>query len=157
MGPGRLGKSQRCITLHMKKVWRFSPALIRISAGKWRNLWPNLDALIRKALEKNREQRYQHASEIRSDLEQLKRQNESGGVAASASKPRYYTTGGSDPQVKRVRLLDGSGETLGNLKDFHFASYTQIHDADTALSAAPDGPPLFLLAIPVRKRFTPFR
>jgi eukaryotic-like serine/threonine-protein kinase len=43
--------------------------------------------LINKALEKDRELRYQHASDIRTDLHRLKRDSESG-VAASPSEPR---------------------------------------------------------------------
>jgi eukaryotic-like serine/threonine-protein kinase len=54
----------------------------------------------------------------------------------------YYTTGGSDPKVKRVRLGDSAAETIGTLKGFHFAAYIQIHGADTPLSVAPDGSPL---------------
>ena len=42
---------------------------------------PALDAIIRKALEKDRDLRYQHASEIRSDLQRLKRDTESGKSA----------------------------------------------------------------------------
>jgi len=37
-----------------------------------------LEAIIRKALEKDRELRYQHASDIRTDLQRLKRDTESG-------------------------------------------------------------------------------
>jgi serine/threonine protein kinase/tetratricopeptide (TPR) repeat protein len=39
---------------------------------------PGLDDIIKKALEKDRNLRYQHASEIRSDLKRLKRDSESG-------------------------------------------------------------------------------
>ena len=39
---------------------------------------PGLDDIIKKALEKDRNLRYQHASEIRSDLKRLKRDTESG-------------------------------------------------------------------------------
>jgi Tol biopolymer transport system component len=49
---------------------------------------PRLDEIINKALEKDRELRYQHASEIRSDLKRLQRDSGSGrGVAASGSPP----------------------------------------------------------------------
>jgi serine/threonine protein kinase/tetratricopeptide (TPR) repeat protein len=39
---------------------------------------PGLDAAIRKALEKDRELRYQHASDLRADLRRLKRDTDSG-------------------------------------------------------------------------------
>jgi eukaryotic-like serine/threonine-protein kinase len=43
---------------------------------------PPLDGIIAKALEKDRSLRYQHASEIRADLQRLKRDTESGHVSA---------------------------------------------------------------------------
>jgi serine/threonine protein kinase len=53
---------------------------------------PELDAVIRKALEKDRDLRYQHASEMRTDLQRLKRDTESGRYAAvgwsGIKKPR---------------------------------------------------------------------
>jgi eukaryotic-like serine/threonine-protein kinase len=46
---------------------------------------PALDEIISKALEKDRSLRYQHASEIRADLQRLKRDSESGILAARPS------------------------------------------------------------------------
>jgi serine/threonine protein kinase/Tfp pilus assembly protein PilF len=46
---------------------------------------PDLEAVIHKALEKDRNLRYQHASEMRSDLQRLKRDTESGRYAAVSS------------------------------------------------------------------------
>jgi serine/threonine protein kinase/tetratricopeptide (TPR) repeat protein len=43
-----------------------------------REVWPRLEDIINRALEKDRELRYQHASEMRSELLRLKRDAESG-------------------------------------------------------------------------------
>ena len=45
---------------------------------------PKLEEIISKALEKDRDLRYQHASDIRTDLKRLKRDTDSGRSAASA-------------------------------------------------------------------------
>ena len=47
------------------------------------SLLPKLDDVINKALEKDRNLRYQHASEVRSDLQRLKRDTESGRATIS--------------------------------------------------------------------------
>src|SRR3989449_1921828 len=44
---------------------------------------PKLEEMITKCLEKDRNLRYQHASEIRTDLQRLKRDTESGNTAAT--------------------------------------------------------------------------
>ena len=46
---------------------------------------PKLDEIINKALEKDRNLRYQHASDMRTDLQRLKRDSESGPSAAASS------------------------------------------------------------------------
>src|SRR5262249_44071514 len=45
---------------------------------------PELERIINKCLEKDRELRYQHASDIRTDLQRLKRDSESGRSAPVA-------------------------------------------------------------------------
>src|ERR1035437_9028201 len=48
---------------------------------------PQFDEIIRKALEKDRNLRYQSAADMRSDLQRLKRDTESGRIAAAQSAP----------------------------------------------------------------------
>jgi serine/threonine protein kinase/tetratricopeptide (TPR) repeat protein len=69
------------------------------------NILAGLEAIVRKALEKDRELRYQHASEIRADLQRLKRDTEGGrgpsagfdhvGKSASAAPPSEAGRSGS--------------------------------------------------------------
>ena len=61
---------------------------------------PELDQIIGKCLEKNRDLRYQHASEIRADLQRLKRDRESGRLP---SLPQADTRAGL-PSRGRSRL-----------------------------------------------------
>jgi serine/threonine protein kinase/tetratricopeptide (TPR) repeat protein len=56
------------------------------SPSHWNpQLPPQFDEIIRKALEKDRNLRYQHAADMRTDLQRLKRDSESGYRTATAS------------------------------------------------------------------------
>src|SRR5215469_16998167 len=48
-----------------------------------------LEEIISKCLEKDRNLRYQHAADIRTDLQRLKRDSESGKTASVALRPRW--------------------------------------------------------------------
>src|SRR5213080_1254136 len=60
------------------------------------DLPPKLEEIINKSLEKDRNLRYQHASEIRTDLQRLKRDTESTRIAATQASP--------DKTLKRGKL-----------------------------------------------------
>jgi serine/threonine protein kinase len=60
------------------------------------DLPPKLEEIINKCLEKDRNLRYQHAADIRTDLQRLKRDTESTKVAAVPPSP--------DKRLKRCRL-----------------------------------------------------
>jgi len=69
-----------------------------LPAGQLNSALPfKLEEIITKALEKNHKLRYQHASEIRTDLQRLKRDTESGKATVSSAAPV--------PVARRTRLL----------------------------------------------------
>jgi serine/threonine protein kinase/Tfp pilus assembly protein PilF len=55
------------------------------------DLPPKLEEIISKCLEKDRNLRYQHASDIRTDLQRLKRDTESGRVSTETARKKFFT------------------------------------------------------------------
>jgi serine/threonine protein kinase/Flp pilus assembly protein TadD len=63
------------------------------------NLPPKLEDIINRALEKDRELRYQHASDMKSELLRLKRDTDTGRVAAASSATDHV---GADVPVRQA-------------------------------------------------------
>src|SRR5271169_4314612 len=72
-----------------------------------RDVPPRLEEVIHKALEKDRELRYQHASDIRTDLQRLRRDTESGRAVSAISG-----TGSQPPSTKSRKILATVGIAL---------------------------------------------
>jgi len=73
------------------------------------DLPPKLEEIISKALEKDRNLRYQHAADLRTDLQRLKRDSESGKNAAFESAPPPSAPAIAPPPVESVAAPAASG------------------------------------------------
>jgi dipeptidyl aminopeptidase/acylaminoacyl peptidase len=51
----------------------------------------------------------------------------------------YFTTGGAEPKVERIRFADQHIETITSLKDFHRV----MNEGSSQVNVAPDGSPIF--------------
>jgi serine/threonine protein kinase/TolB-like protein/Flp pilus assembly protein TadD len=70
---------------------------------------PKLEDIINKALEKDRNLRYQHAADLRADLQRLKRDTDSGRSAAVAAAPPPASSGSSSAPGLSAQALSSAG------------------------------------------------
>ncbi|HEY1658371.1 MAG TPA: protein kinase [Candidatus Sulfotelmatobacter sp.] len=70
---------------------------------------PTLQPVIRKALEKDRNLRYQNAADMRTDLQRLKRDTETGRVSASS------VSAGTDAPARSWRAVRWEGKSIGSI------------------------------------------
>ncbi len=77
---------------------------------------PKLEDIINKALEKDRNLRYQHAADLRADLQRLKRDTESGRSAAVMAMPQPAPNSSSAQEVSghavAVTSVSGTGPAV---------------------------------------------
>jgi eukaryotic-like serine/threonine-protein kinase len=72
---------------------------------------PRMEQIIEKALEKKRELRYQQASEMRADLQRLKRDTESGKISTDGVGTASLGTGALARQAERSSAASSRGDT----------------------------------------------
>jgi eukaryotic-like serine/threonine-protein kinase len=102
-----------------------------------RDIPPKLEDIISKALEKDRNLRYQNAADIRTDLQRLKRDTETGRIP-SASSGRLATVQESGTQAAVVQQTPASGSTL-------------------AVAIPPSSQAVKLAEVPVAKKRNPWK
>ena len=90
-----------------------------------------LERVIDKCLEKDRNLRYQHASDIRTDLQRLKRDTDSGRVTSSARARRHHAS---------PRLEDDRARRRGCCWRSPSPGYFYLHRATTTHRQGHDCP-----------------
>jgi eukaryotic-like serine/threonine-protein kinase len=100
---------------------------------------PELDAVIRKALEKDRETRYQHASEMRADLKRAQRDTGSGSSSrAAAAATAVAPPAPAEPSNRKPwALIASTAAVLVALLIFALLHYHNKPTPESANSAAP--------------------
>jgi len=77
-----------------------------------------LEDILNRAIEKDRELRYQHASEMRSELLRLKRDTESGRAAVPASEHEVPETAARSSSSHAVNTRDATADVSRSTRDY---------------------------------------
>jgi len=126
---------------------RVPPPAVRMNPG----LPPKLEDIVNKALEKDRNLRYQHAADMRTDLQRLKRDTDSGRPAAASSGalPIVQESGPhpilTQPSAGSVPVAaPGSGSGSGHTAAVPVSSAAQVPAVQTS-----SGSKLWKIAVPI--------
>ncbi|MGA7920014.1 MAG: protein kinase [Candidatus Acidiferrales bacterium] len=76
------------------------------------NLPPDFDHIVSKALEKNPKLRYQHAADLRADLQRLKRDTESGRTSAPAISQTAQAASAAAPSATSIAAAPSSSSSV---------------------------------------------
>jgi len=100
------------------------------------DLPPKLEDIVSKALEKDKDLRYQHASELRADLKRLKREMESGknaapraGAATSGAVSAVASASGSEAAAPISGAVAGASDSNRNLRGASSSTVVSATDA----------------------------
>ncbi len=111
-----------------------------------RDIPADLERTINKALEKDRNLRYQHAADLRADLQRLKRDSDSGRSAVASSVAEEAPPSGSavEPAASSARISDArvSDALVSDprVSDARISEAAHRTGSDTVSAAPPSGP-----------------
>jgi serine/threonine protein kinase len=95
-----------------------------------------LEDIINKALEKDRQLRYQHASEMRSDLQRLKRDTDTARTVVPTELPTNVSSGAANPPSGAAALPSSSGRHQAISQTSMSAGSGQYQPADRSATQA---------------------